>query len=182
MDKKTVLHFLRGFLTLLLALLMLLVPLYMGCIRLFEKRQMEQTGETLQNGMTPDPETGEYPEVEASPTPDPNATPTPQLANEPGSTPIPEGGPTPTPEPKTAKNNQTTPEPDTAPTPTPVPTDADGNPLVTDDTGGLGCVPGVSSGAYGSPGRLPVMRGESVVAFIARRITGATPRPDRPRA
>lgn len=52
MDKKTVLHFLRGFLTLLLALLMLLVPLYMGCIRLFEKRQMEQTGETLQNGMT----------------------------------------------------------------------------------------------------------------------------------
>ena len=86
----------------------------------------------LQNGMTPDPETGEYPEVEASPTPDPNATPTPQLANEPGSTPIPEGGPTPTPEPKTAKKNQTTPEPDTAPTPTPVPTDADGNPILNE--------------------------------------------------
>ena len=84
----------------------------------------------MQNGVTPDPVTGEYPQPEATPTPDPNATPTPQLASEPGTTPTPAGGPTPTPVPRAAKKDQATPEPDSAATPSPAPVDENGDPIV----------------------------------------------------
>ena len=70
-----------------------------------------------ENGLTPNPETGEYPEIEPTPTPDPNATP------DPDATPTPRAklfGRTPTP----------SPDPNATPTPTPAPVDADGNPLV----------------------------------------------------
>ncbi len=53
------------------------------------------TDPVMQNGATPDPETGEYPVVDATPTPDPDATPTPEPT--PSPTPEPEETPEPAP-------------------------------------------------------------------------------------
>ena len=52
MARKTVLHFLRSYLLLLVCLLLLLLPLYYGTISLFEKRQLALTEETLSSGLS----------------------------------------------------------------------------------------------------------------------------------
>ena len=49
--KRTLLPFLRSYLTLLLGVVILSIPLYIGTISLFEKRQLALTGEGLQSGM-----------------------------------------------------------------------------------------------------------------------------------
>lgn len=51
MMKRTLLPFLRSYLTLLLGVVILSIPLYIGTISLFEKRQLALTGEGLQSGM-----------------------------------------------------------------------------------------------------------------------------------
>ena len=86
----------------------------------------------LQNGRTPDPETGEYPEITESPTPDPAITPEPVLPSEPGSPEI-EITPEPTPAPKSRR--KTVPENDAEATPTPPPIrDEDGDGIEDPDT------------------------------------------------
>lgn len=51
MIKHTVLHFLRGYLALLLGVVILSVPMYSGTIALFEKRQLALTSESMQSGL-----------------------------------------------------------------------------------------------------------------------------------
>ena len=51
MERRTVLHFLRSYLFLLICLLLILLPLYQGTISLFEERQMSLTQEMLGNGL-----------------------------------------------------------------------------------------------------------------------------------
>ena len=51
MARKTVLHFLRGYLAFLACLLALLVPLYLRVNSLFEARQLSLTRQTLESGM-----------------------------------------------------------------------------------------------------------------------------------
>ncbi len=78
----------------------------------------------MENGYTPNPETGEYPDITATPTPEP-VTPTPELADEPGTP-----DESPTPEPDAPKRGKTTPTPDPEETPAPVAVDENGNPIV----------------------------------------------------
>ena len=51
MARRTVLHFLRGYLAFLACLLVLLIPLYMWVNNLFEARQLSLTQATLESGM-----------------------------------------------------------------------------------------------------------------------------------
>lgn len=66
----------------------------------------------MENGFTPNPETGEYPDVTATPTPDPALTPSPALATEPGATPDPASA---TPTPRLRLFGRTTPTPTPSP-------------------------------------------------------------------
>ena len=51
MARKTVLHFLRGYLAFLACLLVLLIPLYLQVNNLFEARQLSLTQAMLESGM-----------------------------------------------------------------------------------------------------------------------------------